>query len=878
MRTQTIAMMKDMSVVSRAWERLRGAFPYLVAAGLFALGLFALYRVLAHVNLHDITAQLRATPPTVLILAVFTTLCGYLALAGYDWSALHYIGKPLPLPVVLTGGLMAYAFGNTTGLSLISGGAVRWRIYSRLGLDAYDIAAVSTFAAVSYGTAATVVGLAALAVHPTALLPILPLSPAMVRLVAIGAVAVIVLPLVAAAWFGRDLRVGRFHLPAPRLVTLGGQVLFSLADIGFSALTLYLLLPPVGLSFLSFLAIFTAATMAGIVSHVPGGVGVFETVMIAAMPAGVPLDQVAAALVLFRLTYYVLPFAVALVMLAVHETWRTVGGHVPAGALGRVLVAMEPAFDAIRPAAPMVLGVMVFGSGLWMSVAALIPAGSGALEFTEALLPLAFVEGAVLLSSAIGAALIVLSFGIVRRSLGAFWLAMATLFGGVGVALAQELDYERAATLLAAAFILLPFRRTFDRRTALTHAVLTPGWLILVSTALFAFAFVLFFAHKGTAYTHELWWQFALDAHAPRSLRAGFTASLIIGLLALYLLLRAPRFRPAAPDAAALAGAAAIVSNGDDPAAALALTGDKTLLFSEDGRAFVMFALSGRSWIALGGPVGPARSAEEAALAFVTAARKSGARPVFYEIGPEHLPLMLDLGLSLHKIGEKAWVDLTSFSLDGPARRGLRATLARARRDGLAFEIARPPHGVDLRASLKRISAAWLETRGAREKGFSVGRFDPDWLDRWPIALARHHGQPVAFANILAARPGAAATIDLMRHGPEAPPGTMEFLLTEVMLRLKDEGYRAFSLGMAPLSGLASQRTERLWHQIGDMIYRHGERFYGFTGLRAFKEKFHPVWQPAYLAAPSSLPPLLPVAEAARLIAAPVGAMRRQAA
>ncbi|WP_169052399.1 YbhN family protein [Tabrizicola sp. YIM 78059] len=141
------------------WPRIKAAFPYIVAAGLFAVGLWALYRLLAPVNLAEVAAQVHATPWTTLALALAATFCGYLSLAGYDWSALRYIGKPLPVPVVLTGGLMAYAFGNTIGLTAVSGGAVRWRVYSGLGLDGYDVAAVSTFAAVSFGVAATVVGL-----------------------------------------------------------------------------------------------------------------------------------------------------------------------------------------------------------------------------------------------------------------------------------------------------------------------------------------------------------------------------------------------------------------------------------------------------------------------------------------------------------------------------------------------------------------------------------------------------------------------------------------------------------------------------------------------------------------------------------------------
>ena len=121
----------------------------------------------------------------------------------------------VPLPVVLSGGFLAYAFGNTIGLTAVSGAAVRWRLYSGLGLDGYDIAAVSTFTAMAFGVAVTLVGLAALAVHPAALASFLPLSASSVRLQAIGAILIVVLPLLWASMSRRQLRIGRFTLTAP---------------------------------------------------------------------------------------------------------------------------------------------------------------------------------------------------------------------------------------------------------------------------------------------------------------------------------------------------------------------------------------------------------------------------------------------------------------------------------------------------------------------------------------------------------------------------------------------------------------------------------------------------------------------------------------
>lgn len=841
------------------WSRARGLFPYALAAALFAVGLWALYKLLAPVDFDQVGAQIRATPWSVLASAFAATFCAYLALAGYDWSALRYIGKPLPAPVVLTGSLMAYAFGNTIGLTAVSGGAVRWRVYSGLGLDGYDVAAVSAFTAVSYGVAATMVGLAGLALHPQALASLLPLGPDLARWLAIAAILAIASPLVWASASGKSLRLWRFDLRAPSLPVLGGQVLFSLAEMGFSALTLYMLLPDLGVGFFTLLAIFAAAMMAGVVSHVPGGVGVFETVMLAALPSGGQTEQVAAALLLYRMIYYLLPFTLALAFLALYEFWLSRGRSAETRS-GRALAAVEPAMKALAPLAPLVLGVMIFGSGVWMSFAALIPPSSEAAEAAEALFPLAFLSGVpALLSSILGAALIVVSLGVTRRSLAAFWMAVGAMALGAAVEIARRGDMDRAAAMILAVAILLPFQGVFRRRATLTHAALTPGWILLVASAAASFAFVMFFVNRSGEYERELWWQLAANERAPESLRAGLVGSLTIGVFALVLLLRAPRFQPLAPDGAALERAAKIAAEWGGPEAAFALTGDKSLIFSEDGRAFAAFGRSGRSWIVQGGPTGEPEAAAEAAFQFLDAARRAGARPVFYDFGPEAAPLMWELGLTLHLLGEEAVVDLAGFRPRGE----LAEALERAKAAGLTLEILRPPHDAARIEALRAISAAWLTARGAREKGFSMGRFSPGWLARGPTALARWRGEPVAFANLMISGSGEAAA-DLLRLTPEAPPETMAFLFAETMARLKAEGVRRFSLGGAP--GPETERRKRLWERFGPVIYRHGAHHAEAADLRGFVSRFQPFWRPRYVAAPINEPPLSVLADAARLI------------
>lgn len=855
------------------WNRIKAVAPVVLTAALFALGLYALDRLLAPVNLADVIAQVRATPSSTLLIALLTTFGGYAALVGYDWSGLRHIGKRLPLRVVFLGGFLGYAFGNTIGLSAVSGGAVRYRIYAALGLDGYDVAAISTFAAMAYGVGSTVIGLGALTLHPEALLGVLPLDAAVVRWGS-GAILAALLGLLAYISARRSaVRVGRFTIGAPSPGIMAGQMLFTAFDVGFAAMTLFVLLPPGSIGYPTLLAVFAAATMIGILSHVPGGVGVFESVVIAALPSTVPLEQAAAALLLYRLIYFLVPFGIALVVLSLNEVrmaGRWLGRASPAAA------AVQPVFRAVSSVVPLAMTAMVFGSGLWMLIAALVPNVTQSTEEMEKLLPLAFFEGGALLSSAIGSVLIIVAHGLMRRSEGAYLLALGALVAGAVAALVHGLDVDRAGLLLVAALVLLPCRREFYRTARLTRRVLTPDWLILIGGVLIAGAFVVFYAHKGTPYANELWWQFAINEQVPRAMRAGLVASLALVLGLLVFAMRPPKVKPVAPDQDAFVRLQRIIDAQTDPMANLVFSGDKALLMGAGDRAFIMYGVQGRSWVALGEPIGARDEVERLAWGFADAAMTAGARPVFYEVSDARLPLWIDMGLALHKLGEEAVVDLQTFDLSGSRRARLRTTHNRALRDGLDFALFDPPHAATLLDELKIVSDAWLADKRAREKRFSVGQFSPAYLRRFPLALVRHNGRIVGFANVLTTARRETASIDLMRHLPDAPSGVMEFLFVDLMLALKAQGYRSFSLGMAPLSGLEARRGAKLWPRFGALLFRHGGHFYNFEGLRAFKEKFDPDWRPRYLACPTSLPPLAPLADVAILISGGLRASDRR--
>ena len=368
-----------------------------------------------------------------------------------------------------------------------------------------------------------------------------------------------------------------------------------------------------------------------------------------------------------------------------------------------------------------------------------------------------------------------------------------------------------------------------------------------------AATWLVLFAYRHVPYSNQLWWEFAFEAPAPRSLRALLLAAMIAAVYALWRLLRPSKPAILPPSAEDLERAAVLIENAHDTTANLALLGDKNLLFNAERTAFIMYQASGSSWVSMGDPVGPSSLYESLVWTFIENCDGMAVSPVFYQVTPDNLPLYIDLGLTLSKLGEEARVALDTFSLEGPARADVRHSHKRALRDGAQFEVVGRENVASLMPELQAVSEAWLAAKNTAEKRFSLGFFDEQYLSHFDCAVVRQNGAIVAFANILRAGADSVLSVDLMRYADGAPKGVIDFMLAESMLWGRAKGYQWFSLGMAPLAGLEEHALAPAWHKLGRMVQRYGETFYPFEGLRKYKEKFVPVWRPRYLAAPGGL-------------------------
>lgn len=844
--------------LSERWPRWRTFLLLVVGLALAVIVGLALRKLLQEVRYDNVMDAVRATPGSHLIAALIATAISYAALTQYDASALRYAGVKVARSTVFLTSFVAYALTNTIGLGPLSGGAVRMRLYTAAGLEPGQIARIIGFNAAAFFLGMLAFGAVGLLWGAPHVAHLVHLNPWVLRLLAAGMLGLLTLffwlcsrQRILTIQFGPTKR-WRFSLRLPPLKLALIQLVISALELTASGLVLWFLLPDNHIHLETFMALYAIAIAAGIISHVPGGVGVFEAVMLLASGRRVPSDAMLGALLLNRGIYYLLPLVLATFALIAYELRSGVAAPV-----GRMAVHLSPRL----------LAALTLVAGLWLLVSGATPFTPDAREAMEALkVPVSLIEASHFLGSVAGLGLLLVARGLLHRLDGAWWSALGLSVFAAILALPKGLALSELAMLSVLVVLLVISRHQFTRRSSLLAQRLEPEWLLAVAGVVGASIWVLFFAYQEVDYSNHLWWQFEIDGQAPRSLRAMMGVALLALGYGLWQLLRPPSGNLARPTPEEIEKAAAIVRKSSNADGCLALVGDKHLLFSPSGKSFLMFGKQGRSWVSLYGPVGERREWADLVWQFIEMASSHGGRPAFYQIRPNDLPLYLDCGLHALKLGEFAQVSLPDFSLKGAKRANLRSGVNRGEREGLEFEVLPPETVHTCLPELRQVSDAWLSEQQGREKCFSVGRFDPAYLARMPVAVVRREGELIAFASLLVTDVHHEATVDLMRHRPGVPPGTMDFLFAKVMLHLQAEGYQRFGLGMSPLAGMAERRRAPRWQRLGKLLYKYGDRFYHFRGLRNFKDKFEPEWEPRYLATQGGISPILVLADVAALI------------
>jgi phosphatidylglycerol lysyltransferase len=503
--------------------------------------------------------------------------------------------------------------------------------------------------------------------------------------------------------------------------------------------------------------------------------------------------------------------------------------------------------------APPVLALLTGAAGVMLLASGATPSDPQRFVWLAEHTPLVLIEISSFLSSILGVVLVMLAFGLSRRLDGAWAASLAVLPAAALLALFKGFNYEESLILAGLVVVLAPFHAAFPRSARLTRMEPTPGWIVSALAALAGAVLVGWWSFQNLDYADLSVLKVMGDEDAARAIRSSAGAAVFLLALGVWRLLATPATPPVVGETdsefhrvRAILGAA----EAAEPSSNLALRGDKRFLFSDSGKSFLMFGVRGRSWIALGSPVGARAEQLPLLWRFRELADAHAARAGIYGVGPQGLADLVELGFSIQKVGESAAAPLESFSIEGRRLGNIRRSWRRTGEEGGAFEVVAAVAAGPLMAELQTVSDEWLAHHSGGEKRFSLGGFEPAYVSEFPLAVVRCGGRIVAFASLWTTANGASFSVDLMRYADAAPKNVMDYLFVELMRWGQEQGYRAFEFGMAPLAGLEERRLAPIMSRVGRLLFERGEEIYNFRGVRRFKDKYDPVWQPRYIAAP----------------------------
>jgi phosphatidylglycerol lysyltransferase len=517
------------------WRRF---LPYI--GGIAALLIFTGALVILHSHAQayrpsEVRRALRALQAWQPFAALGLVAASYLLLTLYDVLALRHIGRTLPYRRVALASFIAYAFSHALGFASVIGPSVRYRIYTPMGLSAGEVAETSAFVVVTFMTGIIAVFPLVALLDPSSLETLGISRPAGI---AIGALGLLLMAGYVGLgwWIERPIRLFGYPLHLPRPWTAGAQIALSVADLSLVAAVLYACLPDASaVGYAHVLAVYVLAFVAGLISHVPGGLGVFDAVVVVGLSARLPADQILAGLLAFRVVYQLVPLVSA----------GALFGAVEALAARRLFArAVENISIWAGAVGPTVLAGCTFTGGVVLLFSNAMPVSNARLRLVETVLPLTVIETSHLMSSIVGILLLLLGYGLQQRLRWAWALSAVLLCAGAVSLMLKGFAWEESIALALLLLVLLPARREFQLSSSPPSVEGSFGWFLAIAVVLATAFWLGLFSYKHL--DDADWWRFTLHDNASRFLRASIAVAIVAIGAAAYCVLGAVRYRRAA--------------------------------------------------------------------------------------------------------------------------------------------------------------------------------------------------------------------------------------------------------------------------------------------------------------------------------------------
>lgn len=779
-------------------------------------------------------------------------LIGVLTMVAYDFIIIRQIGLNIPSLQLLKYGWIANTFNNVIGFGGFAGASLRGMMYKKHSEDMRPI-----ISSLLWLTPLSLSGLSVFAWLP--ILGLIHIRDVSIThwwlpLVLFG--IALYLPGYLILWVYRNRKEGRSHF-FPHLRTIISMIIASMIEWYFAALTIWSIILILGhhIRFSHLFAIFIAAGAAGVISMIPGGFGSFDLMMIIGMRLyHIPSGSIILIILLFRFVYYFIPWLIGLFLATNEVVSQTLTFFGDTKWQKRFELWRRYStfpISIVTGVSQWAISTLIFISGLVLLLSAATPGIISRIKTAEAILSAPIMNLSNQLSVAVGIALIILSRSLFHKVKRAYTLTVILLLLGALFTFSKGFDYEEAIILLGMALLLWISKSRFYRE----NYPIT--WLARISIGIGVTIILLMYTSIG--YLNEPFLHHLrgipsqlrnLIVWRPLDLLKNSIIGTVLALIAIFIGFNVKPLRKVydIPNVDFNKVNRVLNTYGGNALAHLAYLNDKSLFWNQDEDVFIMYRRAGDKLVVMGDPIGNKMAFSNAITSFQEYADIYGLTPLFYQVEKDYLPVYHEAGYQFFKLGEEAFVNLETFTLSGKKGKSLRAVKNKFEREGYTFEWIAPPFSHDLFMQLEQVSNEWLN--GRREKGFSLGFFSEDYLNKAPVVTIRNsEGHIVSFATIMPMYDQETTlSVDIMRHSDDAPNGSMDMIFIRIMEEAKEKGYQWFNLGMAPLSNVGLSKFAFLGERIASRMFHYGNFFYQFKGLRRYKEKFADRWEPKYLA------------------------------
>lgn len=496
---------------------------------------------------------------------------------------------------------------------------------------------------------------------------------------------------------------------------------------------------------------------------------------------------------------------------------------------------------------PDILSILIFLSGTLIIFSNSSRFDVRYIKFIYSVLPGDIITLSHLSSNIIGTFLLILAYGIYRRLDSAYYLSIIAFIFAIFFSFFKGFNYLEAAFFSFILILLVPSKDRFYRKSSILKDRLSIKWVLFTLLVILLSIFFGFYSFKTVEYKKEVWWHLVLNRHYTIFLRNSFISLSIFCVFLVFNFFNTVLSVEKIPSSKVINEIKKIIKSSDNSYASLALLPDKSILFDKGKDSFIMYGNTNGNLISMGDPIGDKKHFREIIQDFYRIGKQSGKNIAFYEISKDHLSEYLELGLKIIKIGEEAIVNLKDYDISTPLYKKIRYTFNKFEKMNFTFKVVDSIEGIE--SQLEEVSNNWLKNKKAKEKSFSLGSFNLDYLKNFKVALLyNENNELIAFSNLLSTENKNEVAIDLMRYVESAPSGTMEYLFIKIINWSKENEYERFSLGMAPLAGIYGGELAPLWNKLSVFLFNHGGNFYNFEGLKQFKDKFAPQWESKYLA------------------------------